>query len=197
MTKNLSPSPAALRPTWQRGWWAYARHLPSPKFGARPAGVGVDWVVLHSISLPPAQYGTGCVQQLFCNQLDWDAHPYFQQIRGAEVSAHFFIERGGEVWQFVACDDRAWHAGKSSFQGRENCNDYSIGIELEGIEGGAFEDAQYESLLALLSDLQLAYPTIAAVTGHEHIAPGRKADPGAGFDWQRVSKGANARVYAL
>ncbi|MFI0545637.1 MAG: 1,6-anhydro-N-acetylmuramyl-L-alanine amidase AmpD [Brachymonas sp.] len=197
MTKNLSPSPAALRPTWQRGWWAYARHLPSPNFGARPAGVGVDLVVLHSISLPPAQYGTGCVQQLFCNQLDWDAHPYFQQIRGAEVSAHFFIERGGEVWQFVACDDRAWHAGKSSFQGRENCNDYSIGIELEGIEGGAFEDAQYESLLALLSDLQLAYPTIAAVTGHEHIAPGRKADPGAGFDWQRVSKGANARVYAL
>ena len=197
MTKNLSPSSAALRPTWQRGWWAYARHLPSPNFGARPAGVGVDLVVLHSISLPPAQYGTGCVQQLFCNQLDWDAHPYFQQIRGAEVSAHFFIERGGEVWQFVACDDRAWHAGKSSFQGRENCNDYSIGIELEGIEGGAFEDAQYESLLALLSDLQLAYPTIAAVTGHEHIAPGRKADPGAGFDWQRVSKGANARVYAL
>ena len=196
MTKNLSPSPAALRPTWQRGWWAYARHLPSPNFGARPAGVGVDLVVLHSISLPPAQYGTGCVQQLFCNQLDWDAHPYFQQIRGAEVSAHFFIERGGEVWQFVACDDRAWHAGKSSFQGRENCNDYSIGIELEGIEGGAFEDAQYESLLALLAALPEAYP-ITAVTGHEHIAPGRKADPGAGFDWQRVSKGANARVYAL
>jgi AmpD protein len=171
---------------WQSGWWTHAQHLPSPNFGARPAGLAIDLVVIHSISLPPAQYGTGCVQQLFCNQLDWDAHPYFGQIRGAEVSAHFFIERGGEVWQFVSCDDRAWHAGKSSFAGRENCNDYSVGIELEGIEGGLFEDTQYASLQALLAALQLAYP-IAAVTGHEHIAPGRKADPGAGFDWAAVA----------
>jgi AmpD protein len=188
MTKAAPPRlPAAAdAASWQQGWWRHARHLPSPNFGVRPAGMAVDLVVIHSISLPPAQYGTGCVQQLFCNQLDWDAHPYFGQIRGAEVSAHFFIERGGEVWQFVSCDDRAWHAGASSFQGRENCNDYSIGIELEGIEGGAFEEAQYDSLLALLSDLQLAYP-IAAVTGHEHIAPGRKQDPGAGFDWTPVA----------
>jgi len=149
--------------------------------------MAVDLAVIHSISLPPAQYGTGCVQQLFCNQLDWDAHPYFQQIRGAEVSAHFFIERTGDVWQFVSCDDRAWHAGKSSFAGRDNCNDYSVGIELEGIEGGLFEEAQYDSLLALLAALQAAYP-ITAVTGHEHIAPGRKQDPGAGFDWLRLQR---------
>ena len=172
---------------WNKGWWAQAQHLPSPNFGARPAGVAVDLAVIHSISLPPEEYGTGCVQQLFCNQLDWDAHPYFQQIRGAEVSAHFFIERTGKVWQFVSGDDRAWHAGKSSFAGRENCNDYSVGIELEGIEGGLFEDAQYDSLLALLAALQAAYP-ITAVTGHEHIAPGRKADPGAGFDWARLRR---------
>ena len=141
----------------------------------------------------PAQYGTGCVQQLFCNQLDWDAHPYFQHIRGAEVSAHFFIERSGNVWQFVSCQDRAWHAGQSSFQGRDNCNDYSIGIELEGIEGGLFEDAQYESLQALLAALPEAYP-INAVTGHEHIAPGRKADPGAGFDWARLARCTSLQV---
>ena len=172
---------------WNKGWWAQAQHLPSPNFGARPAGMAVDLAVIHSISLPPEEYGTGCVQQLFCNQLDWDAHPYFQQIRGAEVSAHFFIERTGKVWQFVSGDDRAWHAGKSSFAGRENCNDYSVGIELEGIEGGLFEDAQYDSLLALLVALQAAYP-ITAVTGHEHIAPGRKADPGEGFDWARLRR---------
>ncbi len=179
---------------WQNGWWAHARQLPSPNFGPRPAGMAVDLAVIHSISLPPEQYGTGCVQQLFCNQLDWDAHPYFQQIRGAEVSAHFLIERTGDVWQFVSCDDRAWHAGKSSFAGRENCNDYSVGIELEGIEGGLFEEAQYNSLLALLAALQEAYP-IAAVTGHEDIAPGRKADPGAGFDWPRLRRALP--LYAL
>ena len=189
----MNKPPSATAATWQNGWWAHAHHLPSPNFGVRPAGVAVDLVVLHSISLPPAQYGTGCVQQLFCNQLDWDAHPYFQHIRGAEVSAHFFIERSGNVWQFVSCQDRAWHAGQSSFQGRDNCNDYSIGIELEGIEGGLFEDAQYESLQALLAALPEAYP-INAVTGHEHIAPGRKADPGAGFDWARLARCTSLQV---
>jgi len=183
----MSHSPEREKGAWKNGWWAHAHHLPSPNFGPRPAGMAVDLAVIHSISLPPAQYGTGCVQQLFCNQLDWDAHPYFQQIRGAEVSAHFFIERTGDVWQFVSCDDRAWHAGKSSFAGRDNCNDYSVGIELEGIEGGLFEEAQYDSLLALLAALQAAYP-ITAVTGHEHIAPGRKQDPGAGFDWLRLQR---------
>ena len=184
---SAGPDQNARQNAWQNGWWAHARQLPSPNFGPRPAGMAVDLAVIHSISLPPEQYGTGCVQQLFCNQLDWDAHPYFQQIRGAEVSAHFLIERTGDVWQFVSCDDRAWHAGKSSFGGRDNCNDYSVGIELEGIEGGLFEEAQYDSLLALLAALQAAYP-IAAVTGHEDIAPGRKADPGAGFDWPRLRR---------
>lgn len=190
----MSEAASADKSAWQNGWWAHARQLPSPNFGPRPAGMAVDLAVIHSISLPPEQYGTGCVQQLFCNQLDWDAHPYFQQIRGAEVSAHFLIERTGDVWQFVSCDDRAWHAGKSSFAGRENCNDYSVGIELEGIEGGLFEEAQYNSLLALLAALQEAYP-IAAVTGHEDIAPGRKADPGAGFDWPRLRRALP--LYAL
>lgn len=186
----LSAAPQAA--AWQRGWWAHAHQQPSPNFGPRPAGSTVDLVVIHSISLPPAQYGTGCVQRLFCNQLDWDAHPYFQQIRGAEVSAHFFIERSGNVWQFVSCDDRAWHAGVSSFQGRANCNDYSVGIELEGIEGGLFEEAQYDSLFALLSALEEVY-SIAAVTGHEDIAPGRKQDPGAGFDWARLRRATATR----
>ena len=137
---------------------------------------------MHSISLPPGQYGTGCVQQLFTNQLDWDAHPYFQSIRGLEVSAHFFITRQGAVWQFVSCDDRAWHAGKSHWCGRDNCNDFSIGIELEGLEGQSFEDTQYHALSALCQALCTHYP-IAHIAGHEHIAPGRKNDPGAGFSW--------------
>lgn len=145
----------------------------------------IDLLVVHSISLPPGQYGTGCVQQLFSNQLDWDAHPYFETIRGLEVSAHFFITREGVVWQFVSCDARAWHAGASQWDGRTNCNDFSIGVELEGLEGLAFESAQYRSLGQLCQALAAHYP-IAHIAGHEHIAPGRKQDPGPGFDWQRL-----------
>ena len=122
------------------------------------------------------------MQQLFSNQLDWDEHPYFDQIRGLTVSAHFYIQRGGELWQFVSCDNRAWHAGVSHYRGRDNCNDDSIGIELEGLEGGTFEPAQYEALQALLPALCERYP-IVHIAGHEHIAPGRKSDPGPGFDW--------------
>ena len=117
--------------------------------------------------------------------LDWDAHPYYQGIRGLEVSAHFFITRTGELWQFVSCDDRAWHAGTSAWRGRGNCNDDSIGIELEGLEGLAFETAQYHSLAALCRDIAGNYP-VAHLAGHEHIAPGRKHDPGTGFDWARL-----------
>lgn len=142
-------------------------------------------MVLHSISLPPGQYGGPEVQALFTNTLDWDAHPYFQQIRGLQVSAHFFIRRGGELLQFVSCDDRAWHAGVSSYRGREQCNDDSIGIELEGLEGQAFEPAQYETLASLCTSLAIQYP-IEHVAGHEHIAPGRKKDPGEGFLWARL-----------
>ena len=139
-------------------------------------------VVLHSISLPPGEYGGDAIERLFTNRLDWDAHPYFQQIRGLQVSAHFVVRRDGELLQFVACDQRAWHAGASCWRGRDNCNDWSVGIELEGLEGEPFEAAQYDALVPLLQALKQQYP-IAAVAGHEHVAPGRKFDPGAGFDW--------------
>jgi N-acetyl-anhydromuramoyl-L-alanine amidase len=172
---------------WQDGWYRFARHERSPNFGPRPAQANIDLIVVHSISLPPGHYGGNEVQQLFCNTLDWDAHPYFQSIRGLQVSAHFFIRRGGELWQFVSCDQRAWHAGHSQWRGRENCNDDSVGIELEGLEGQPFEPAQYEALASLAAALAQRYP-IAHVAGHEHIAPGRKHDPGEGFDWPRLRR---------
>lgn len=172
---------------WQNGWYGFARHLPSPNFGPRPQGAQIDLIVLHSISLPPGRYGGDEVQRLFTNQLDWDADPYFQKIRGIEVSAHFYVRRGGELWQFVDCDARAWHAGASSWRGRDDCNDDSIGIELEGLEGESFEAAQYEALASLLPAIAQRYP-IAFVAGHEHIAPGRKIDPGPGFDWARLRR---------
>ena len=181
----MQDAPAA--PLWHQGWYRFARRLDSPNFGPRPAGSAIDLVVVHSISLPPGRYGGDEVQRLFTNTLDWDAHPYFQQIRGMEVSAHFFVRRGGELWQFVSCDDRAWHAGASSWQGRANCNDYSVGIELEGLEGEAFEPAQYEALAAVVSALAQAYP-ILHIAGHEHVAPGRKADPGPGFEWPALQR---------
>ena len=167
---------------WQDGWWKLARPQASPNFGVRPAQATIDLLVLHSISLPPGQYGGGHIQALFANQLDWDAHPYFQSIRGLEVSSHFLIARNGEVWQFVSCNDRAWHAGASHYRGRSNCNDDSIGIELEGLEGETFEPAQYAALQTLCLELVRQYP-IRYIAGHEHIAPERKKDPGPGFDW--------------
>ena len=179
-TRVPEASPAAA--LWQGGWYRHARMLASPNAGARPAGLPVDLIVIHSISLPPGEFGNGNVQRLFTNQLDWDAHPYFQGIRGLEVSSHFFVSRTGELWQFVSCDDRAWHAGKSSFGGRDNCNDYSIGIELEGLEGDTFEAAQYESLAGVCAAIMAYYPVLN-IAGHEHVAAGRKLDPGPGFDW--------------
>lgn len=172
---------------WVSGWLSSAQRLDSPNFGARPTQTLIDLIVVHSISLPPGIYGGGQVQQLFTNQLDWQTHPYFETIRGIQVSSHFYIERSGKLWQFVSCDDRAWHAGQSSFMGRSNCNDFSVGIELEGLEGELFEPAQYKCLAALCLQLRARYP-IAHVMGHEHIAPGRKFDPGAGFDWQGLQK---------
>ena len=172
---------------WQHGWCQGAEQCESPNFGPRPPSATLDLLVIHSISLPPGEFGTGAVQQLFTNQLDWEAHPYFASIRGLEVSSHFFIERTGKVWQFVSCEQRAWHAGASSYRGRNNCNDDSIGIELEGLEGGSFEAAQYESLVPLCLALGKHYP-IAHIAGHEHIAPGRKKDPGPGFDWALLKK---------
>ena len=169
-------------PLWHKGWYAQAQAQPSPNFGPRPPQAHIDLLVVHSISLPPGVYGGPEVGLLFCNQLDWDAHPYFQTIRGLQVSAHFFIRRDGSLWQFVSCDDRAWHAGASSYRGRDNCNDDSIGVELEGLEGDTFTPAQYECLAQLVAALAQHYP-LADVAGHEHIAPGRKMDPGPGFQW--------------
>ena len=174
------PEPSAA--LWRNGWYRFARHLHSPNFGPRPSGTNIDLLVLHSISLPPGIFGGDEVQRLFTNQLDPCAHPSFEQLRGLEVSAHFYIRRSGELWQFVSCDDRAWHAGKSQHLGRDNCNDFSIGIELEGLEGGSFESAQYETLASLCAAVAQHYP-ILHIAGHEHIAPLRKCDPGDGFEW--------------
>lgn len=184
--------PATALPTrsearWRDGWWRGARACASPNFDARPEGTTVSLVVLHSISLPPGEYGGDAIEQLFTNRLDWDAHPYFQQIRGLRVSAHFLLRRDGRILQFVSCDQRAWHAGTSVWRGRENCNHYSIGIELEGLEGSSFEPAQYTQLARLLRALSARYPIDEAV-GHEDVAPGRKFDPGAGFDWPQLRR---------
>jgi AmpD protein len=181
------PAPEADDALWQQGWYRFAHRIASPNFGPRPPGACIDLVVVHSISLPPGVYGGDEVERLFTNTLDWDAHPYFQQIRGMQVSAHFFVRRDGALIQFVSCDDRAWHAGRSRYRGRENCNDDSVGIELEGLEGEAFEDAQYEALSAVCAAIGQHYP-IRHVAGHEHIAPGRKNDPGAGFEWAELER---------
>lgn len=173
--------------TWDQGWYALARRCPSPNFGPRPAGADIDLAVIHSISLPPGVYGGDAIERLFTNRLDWDAHPYFQQIRGLEVSAHFLLRRDGALLQFVSCDMRAWHAGRSCWRGRDNCNDFSIGIELEGLEGERFTPVQYRRLARLLRALARRYP-LAEVTGHEDVAPGRKHDPGAAFSWPLLAR---------
>ncbi|WP_071872475.1 1,6-anhydro-N-acetylmuramyl-L-alanine amidase AmpD [Atopomonas hussainii] len=163
-----------------------AQWCPSPHCNARPAADDISLLVIHNISLPPRQFATGCVQQFFAGKLEAERHPYFAEIAALRVSAHFFIERNGRLTQFVSCNDRAWHAGQSCFAGREACNDYSIGIELEGCDDVPYAPAQYAALVALTAAIQQAYPAIsnARITGHEHIAPGRKTDPGAAFDWQ-------------
>ncbi len=161
--------------------------MASPNFSPRPPQVEVDLIVLHCISLPPGQYGGNAVQDLFNNQLEWNQHPYFKSLQGLQVSSHFYIRRQGELVQFVSADDRAWHAGASSYLGRSNCNDNSIGIELEGVEGGHFEASQYETLASLCAAILQGYD-ITDIAGHEHIAPGRKRDPGDGFDWRLLQQ---------
>jgi len=171
---------------WREGGWLEsARPVVSPNQGERPAGVEVSLVVLHNISLPPDDFGGAWVEHFFTNQLDRTAHPYFSEIADLQVSAHFFVRRDGQVVQFVGCDQRAWHAGRSSWCERENCNDYSIGIELEGSDFQAYVAAQYAALWALIDALRQNYP-ISAIAGHCHIAPGRKTDPGPFFDWVAV-----------
>jgi N-acetyl-anhydromuramoyl-L-alanine amidase len=169
------------------GWVMGIEHCLSYNFNQRPDNTEIDLLVIHNISLPPGEFGGGNVQAFFQNRLDPNAHPYFATIANTQVSSHFFIERSGNIIQFVALHDRAWHAGASSFNGVSNCNDYSIGIELEGTDEIAYTDAQYESLRLLTCELMLRYPKITQqrITGHEHIAPRRKTDPGPSFDWSR------------
>tara|TARA_R110000868_G_scaffold51734_1_gene163516 strand:+ start:1015 stop:1578 length:564 start_codon:yes stop_codon:yes gene_type:complete len=169
------------------GWCDGIQHCPSPNFNQRPLGE-VSLLVIHNISLPPGEFGKGKVQAFFQNRLDADEHPYFASIASLQVSAHFFIERDGAVTQFVSCNERAWHAGRSRFAERENCNDFSLGIELEGTDDLPFTAVQYAALIALTQQLQAAYPaiTLARICGHSDIAPGRKTDPGPAFDWQRM-----------
>lgn len=170
-----------------------ARFSESPNQNERPAGCEISLLVIHNISLPPEDFGGDWIEDFFLNRLNCDAHPYFERLRGVEVSAHLLIRRNGECLQFVPFHRRAWHAGRSSFDGQENCNDFSIGIELEGSDHQAFSDAQYECLAQISQTLMKCYPGITEerITGHSDIAPGRKTDPGPFFDWntyrQRLS----------
>jgi AmpD protein len=167
-----------------QGWLCGVTHIASPHFDERSPGIQPELLVVHAISLPPDEFGGPGVAQLFAGKLDPEAHPYYAQIQHLRVSAHFFIRRDGEIIQFVSVHDRAWHAGVSSWQGREQCNDFSIGIELEGCDALAFESVQYERL-ASLTDCLFAASPVKDVQGHSAIAPGRKTDPGPHFDWQR------------
>ncbi len=168
------------------GVLAGARQVPSPNYNLRPEQTEIQLLVVHNISLPPSQFGGGYIEKFFQNQLDWLQHPYFQTIEGMQVSAHLLILRSGEVLQFVNFKDRAWHAGRSSYLGLKECNDYSIGIELEGSDDLPFEAAQYDALSAVTACLQQAYPKIQQhLAGHSDIAPGRKTDPGPFFDWSK------------
>jgi len=165
-----------------------ARQLPSPNFDPRPAGVDIDLLVIHGISLPPNQFGGPYIDQLFTNSLDCSAHPYFEGLNGLKVSSHLLLRRDGELVQYVPFIHRAWHAGVSRWQGRERCNDFSIGIELEGCDEQPYSERQYQRLLPLCRAILAAYPRIVPerVVGHCHIAPERKTDPGPYFDWERL-----------
>jgi AmpD protein len=167
------------------------RYIASPNCDERPAGAEITLLVLHSISLPPGQYGGDAIERLFTNRLDPQAHPYFREICSLKVSSHFLLRRDGELLQFVPVHRRAWHAGASSWRGRERCNDYSVGIELEGTDDAAFEDRQYERLASLIRTLRRALP-LRDIAAHSDIAPGRKTDPGARFEWARVLSALSA-----
>jgi len=161
------------------------RYIASPNCDERPAGARIELLVIHNISLPPGEFGGAAIIQLFTNTLDHGAHPYYAGLRGLRVSAHFLIRRRGQIVQFVPCDRRAWHAGESCWQGRERCNDFSVGVELEGADDRPFTESQYRALAALGWALTAAYP-IRAAAGHSDIAPRRKTDPGPHFDWVRA-----------
>jgi AmpD protein len=162
-----------------------ARLVESPNCDDRPPGTRITLLVIHGISLPPGEFGGEGVVRLFTNTLDWTAHPFYETLRGLRVSAHFFVRRSGEIIQFVPCGRRAWHAGQSSWRGREGCNDFSVGVELEGIDTGPYTERQYTQLVRLAAALRRRYP-IAEIVAHSDIAPGRKTDPGPAFDWGRL-----------
>ncbi len=173
----------------QLGWLDHARQQPSPNFDERPEEDDINLIVIHNISLPPGKFGDNWIDKLFTNQLPKDKHPFFTEIYTLRVSSHLLIRRDGEVVQYVPFHKRAWHAGISQFQGRKVCNDFSIGIELEGTDDQPFTDSQYIQLETTIKQLYLDYPSLEMgnITGHQHIAPERKTDPGPFFDWQRLS----------
>ena len=168
------------------GWHLNLKHIRSDNYNQRPRGCGIDLVVIHCISLPEGEYDNQNVENLFQNKLDCRLDESFKSLDGVKVSAHFYIKRCGEVVQFISIDDRAWHAGISEYKGRNRCNDFSIGIELQGTDKTSYTNRQYDSLNELLKDIKTSYLSIQDITGHEDIAPARKTDPGVGFDWKRV-----------
>lgn len=181
---------AALEQMRLTGRLPETQWCPSPNFGARPEGADISLLVVHNISLPPGQFGGSHIEDFFCNRLRADAHPYFATIADLQVSAHALIRRDGSVVQFVSCLDRAWHAGRSCFQGQQECNDFSIGIELEGADDIPYADAQYAALAQLANRVMAAWPAVTPerITGHCDIAPGRKTDPGPAFSWSRFNE---------
>ncbi len=172
-------------------WLTCARRSQSPNFDQRPDGCDIDLLVIHNISLPPGEFAGDYIEDFFHNRLNSDKHPYFKQIAGLRVSAHILIRRDGDIVQFVPLNQRAWHAGESVFDGCSRCNDFSIGVELEGSDDQNFTDAQYRALIQVSQEIRKCYPNITRerVTGHSDIAPGRKTDPGPHFDWQRLLHG--------
>ena len=179
---TISPGEGLIRP---------AEQCPSPNQDVRPDGVDPDLIVIHGISLPPGEFGGPHVEELFTNRLDWDAHPYFAEIRGMKVSSHLFVRRDGCLIQFVPLSRRAWHAGASCYRDRSDCNDFSIGIELEGEDETLYSDCQYQVLTKVINTLQARYDSLCArrIVGHCDISPNRKSDPGPAFDWLRVYDG--------
>lgn len=173
----------------QTGLFSDVRYLPSPNYDERPENNKIDLLVIHNISLPPGRFGTGAVEKFFCNQLDFTDDPYYSTISHLKVASHLFIDRKGSMTQFVPFTKRAWHAGESSFEGRTRCNDFSIGIELEGTDETTFEEKQYQILSEVIQTLMKTYPLITRdrIVGHSHIAPQRKTDPGPFFDWRYLN----------
>lgn len=190
---RVRPTGTVVRGIDAAGYARGAHQVASPNCDARPPGVDVCLVVIHNISLPPGRFGGDDVRRLFTNTLDTAAHPFFVSLAGVRVSAHFFVRRDGSLVQFVSCNARAWHAGVSAWHGRARCNDYSIGIEVEGTDTEPYEAAQYRTVAGLLRALRRHYPLTAAV-GHSDVAPGRKTDPGAAFDWGRLARLLGTRV---